>query len=143
MPSIPPEWGEPDSRLGVYYDILWIGLAVVGIVVLTSWEVFSITVSTTPQRLVGATIIGGTLGVAVTYGSFVSERTQQFWEDSRIRFASLFILIMGVQLGLYVAPAWTVLTLLASFLTLVPLRVAMALLKSYCSDILLLETSGR
>jgi hypothetical protein len=124
MPLVPREWGDPDSRPGVYYDIFWTGLAIVAIVAVTYWELFTITISITPQRLVGATIIGGTFAIAVTYGSFVSERIQQLWEDSRIRFAGLFLLIMGVQLGLGAAPTWTVLTLLASFLALIPLRVA-------------------
>jgi hypothetical protein len=61
------------------------------------------------------------------YASFVSERLQRLWANVRIRFAGLFILAMGCQLGLAVAPAWTVLTMLATFLTLVPLRVAVYL----------------
>jgi hypothetical protein len=127
MTVVPTEWSEPDSRLGVYYELLWIALAIVGFGALAFWELFSITVSITPQRLSGATILGVTLGIAVTYGSFVSERFQRFWENSRIRFAGLFIFIMGVQLGLNVAPTWTVLTMLALLLTLIPLRVAIYL----------------
>ena len=123
MTVVPTEWSEPDSRLGVYYELLWIALAIVGFGALAFWELFSITVSITPQRLSGATILGVTLGIAVTYGSFVSERFQRFWENSRIRFAGLFIFIMGVQLGLDAAPTWTVLTMLAFLLTLIPLRV--------------------
>lgn len=127
MSVTPTEWGEPDSRPGVYYDLLWIGLAVVVFGALAYWEPFTITVSITPQRLVGATILGMVLGIAVTYGSFVSERFQRLWADFRIRFAGLFVLIMGGQLGLAVAPTWTVLTMLAVFLTLIPLRVAIYL----------------
>jgi len=127
MTVVPTEWSEPDSRLGVYYELLWIALAIVGFGALAFWELFSITVSITPQRLSGATILGVTLGIAVTYGSFVSERFQRLWETSRIRFAGLFIFIMGVQLGLNVAPTWTVLTMLALLLTLIPLRVAIYL----------------
>jgi len=127
MTVVPTEWSEPDSRLGVYYELLWIALAIVGFGALAYWELFSITVSITPQRLSGATILGVTLGIAVTYGSFVSERFQRFWENSRTRFAGLFIFIMGVQLGLNVAPTWTVLTMLALLLTLIPLRVAIYL----------------
>ena len=125
MTVVPTEWSEPDSRLGVYYELLWIALAIVGFGALAFWELFSITVSITPQRLSGATILGVTLGIAVTYGSFVSER--RLWENSSIRFAGLFIFIMGVQLGLNVAPTWTVLTMLALLLTLIPLRVAIYL----------------
>ena len=124
MSVIPTEWGEPDSRLGLYYDLLWTGLAVVVLGALAYWEPFSITVSITPQRLAGATILGMILSVAVMYGSFVSERFQRLWADFRIRFAALFMLIMGGQLGLAVAPTWTVLTMLATFLTFIPLRVA-------------------
>ncbi|WP_256295976.1 hypothetical protein [Haloarchaeobius salinus] len=127
MSVIPTEWGEPDSRLGLYYELLWIGLAVVVFGALAYWEPFSITVSITPQRLAGATILGVVLGIAVTYGTFVSDRFQGLWADFRIRFAGLFVLIMGVQLGLAVAPTWTVLTMLATFLTLVPLRIAIYL----------------
>ncbi len=97
------------------------------LVALAYWEPFSITVSVTPQRLAGATLLGGVLGIAVTYGSFVSERFQRLWAAFRIRFISLFVLIMGGQLGLAVAPSWTVLTMLATFLTLIPLRVAIYL----------------
>ena len=121
MTVVPTEWSEPDSRLGVYYELLWIGLAIVGFGALAYWELFSITVSITPQRLAGATILGVTIGIAVMYGSFVSER--RLWENSSIRFAGLFIFIMGVQLGLDAAPTWTVLTMLAFLLTLIPLRV--------------------
>ncbi|ELZ38935.1 hypothetical protein [Halorubrum tebenquichense] len=124
MTVVPTEWSEPDSRLGVYYELLWIGLAIVGFGAVAYWELFSVTVSITPQRLTGAIILGVTLGTAVTYGSFVSERFQRLWETSPVRFAGLFVFIMGVQLGLNVAPTWTVLTMLASLLTLVPLRVA-------------------
>ena len=124
MTVVPTEWSEPDSRPGIYYELLWIGLAIVGFGVVAYWELFSITVSITPQRLVGATILGVTLGIAVTYGSFVSERFQRLWENSRIRFAGLFVFIMGVQLGLNVASTWTVLTVLAFLFTLIPLRVA-------------------
>lgn len=124
MSVVPKEWSEPDSRLGVYYQLFWIGLAVAVLGVLVYWEPFAITVSITPRRLAGATILGVILGIAVTYGSFMSERLQRLWADSRIRFAGLFVLIMGVQLGLDVAPTWTVLTMLASFLTLIPLRIA-------------------
>lgn len=127
MRVFPTEWGEPDSRPDVYYDLLWIGLAVVVFGVLAYWEPFSITVSITPQRLAGATLLGVVLGVAVTYGLFVSERFQRLWADSRIRFAGIFVLIMGGQLGLAVAPTWTVLTMLATFLTLIPLRIAIYL----------------
>jgi len=127
MSAIPTEWGEPDSRSGVYYDLLWMGLAVVVLGALTYWKPFSITVSITPQRLAGATILGVVLGIAVTYGSFVNERFQRLWADFRIRFAGLFVLIMGGQLGLAVAPTWTILTMLATFLTLIPLRVAIYL----------------
>ncbi|WP_066415330.1 hypothetical protein [Halorubrum aethiopicum] len=127
MSVIPTEWGEPGSRPGVYYELLWIGLAMVVLVALAYWEPFSITVSVTPQRLAGATLLGGVLGIAVTYGSFVSERFQRLWAAFRIRFISLFVLIMGGQLGLAVAPSWTVLTMLATFLTLIPLRVAIYL----------------
>ena len=77
MSVIPTEWGEPDSRSGVYYELLWIGLAVVVLGALAYWEPFSITVSITPQRLVGATILGVVLSIAVTYGSFVSDRLQR------------------------------------------------------------------
>ncbi|SEH53803.1 hypothetical protein SAMN05192561_105101 [Halopenitus malekzadehii] len=127
MSAIPTEWGEPDSRLGVYYELLWIGLAVVVLAALAYWEPFSITVSITPQRLAGATILGVVLGIAVMYVSFVNERFQRLWADFRIRFISLFVLIMGGQLGLAVAPTWTVLTMLATFLTLIPLRLAIYL----------------
>ena len=127
MSVIPTEWGEPDSRPGVYYDLLWIGLAVVVFGALAYWEPFSITVSITPQRLFGATILGVVLGIAVTYGSFVNERYQRLWADGRIRFAGLFAIIMGGQLGLAVAPTWTVLTMLVTFSTLIPLRVAIYL----------------
>ena len=127
MSVIPTEWGEPDSRPGVYYDLLWIGLAVVVLGALAYWEPFSITVSITPQRLAGAMILGIVLGIAVTYGSFVSERYQRLWADGRIRFSGLFVLIMGGQLGLAVAPTWTVLTMLVTFFTLIPLRVAIYL----------------
>jgi len=106
MSVIPTEWGEPDSRPGVYYDLLWIGLAVVVLGALAYWEPFSISVSITPQRLFGATILGVVLGIAVTYGSFVNERYQRLWADGRIRFAGLFAIIMGGQLGLAVAPTW-------------------------------------
>ena len=123
MTVVPTEWSEPDSRLGAYYDLLWTGLAIVALGVLVYWEPVSITVSITPQRLVGATILGVTLGIAVTYGSFVSERFQRLWKNSRIRFAGLFVFIMGVQLGFNVAPTWTVLTMLAYFFILIPLRV--------------------
>ena len=123
MTVVPTEWSEPDSRLGVYYELLWIGLAIVSFGALAYWELFSITVSITPQRLAGATILGVTLGIAVTYGSFVSERFQRLWKNSRIRFAGLFVFIMGVQLGFNVAPTWTVLTMLAYFFILIPLRV--------------------
>ena len=125
MTVVPTEWSEPDSRLGTYYDLLWTGLAIVALGAVVYWEPISITVSITPQRLAGATILGVTLGIAVTYGSFVSER--RLWENSSIRFAGLFIFIMGVQLGLNVAPTWTVLTMLALLLTLIPLRVAIYL----------------
>ncbi|CDK40017.1 MULTISPECIES: hypothetical protein [unclassified Halorubrum] len=124
MTVVPTEWSEPDSRLGVYYELLWIGLAILGFGAVAYWEPFSITVSITPQRLAGATTLGVALGIAVTYGSFVSERSQRLWENSRIRFAGLFIFVMGVQLGLNVAPTWTVLTMLALLFTLIPLRVA-------------------
>jgi len=127
MSVIPTEWGEPDSRPGVYYDLLWIGLAVVVLGALTYWEPFLITVSITPQRLAGAMILGIVLGIAVTYGSFVSERYQRLWADGRIRFAGLFVLIMGGQLGLGVAPTWTVLTMLVTCFILIPLRVAIYL----------------
>ena len=123
MTVVPTEWSEPDSRLGVYYELLWIGLAIVGFGAVAYWDLFSITVSITPQRLVGATILGVTLGIAVTYGSFVSERFQRLWENSRIQFAGLFVFIIGVQLGFNVAPTWTVLTMLAYFFILIPLRV--------------------
>jgi len=124
MTVVPPEWSEPDSRLGVYYELFWIGLAIVGFGALAYWELFSITIAVTPQRLASATLLGVTLGIAVTYGSFVSERVQRLWETSRIRFAALFVFAIGVQLGLDVAPTWTVLTMLAFLLTLIPLRVA-------------------
>ncbi|ELZ23075.1 hypothetical protein C477_03140 [Haloterrigena salina JCM 13891] len=121
------EWGEPDSRTGVYYDSLWTGLAVIVLAALAYWEPFSITVSITPPRLAGATTLGVILGVAVMYGLFVSERLQRLWADFRIRFAGLFALIMGGQLGLTIAPTWTVLTMLTTFLTFIPLRVAIYL----------------
>lgn len=127
MSVIPTGWGEPDSRLGAYYHLLWIGLVVVGLGALTYWERSPVTVSITPQRLAGATILGVVLGIGVTYGSFVSERFQRLWADFRIRFPSLFVLIIGGQLGLAVAPTWTVLTMLVTFLTLIPLRVAIYL----------------
>jgi len=123
MTVVPTEWSEPDSRLGTYYDLLWTGLAIVALGAVVYWEPISITVSITPQRLAGATILGVTLGIAVTYGSFVSERFQRLWETSRIRFAGLFVFVMGGQLGLNVVPTWTVLTMLAFLLTLIPLRV--------------------
>ncbi|SFR98134.1 hypothetical protein SAMN05216559_1978 [Halomicrobium zhouii] len=127
MSVIPREWGEPDSRPGFYYDLFWIGLAVVVLGVLAYWEPFSITVSSTPRRLAGATILGVFLGIAVTYGSFVNERFQRLWADFRIRFAGLFVLIMVGQIGFAVAPMRTVLTMLATFLTLIQLRVAVYL----------------
>ncbi|NKE37323.1 hypothetical protein GWG54_16165 [Natronococcus sp. JC468] len=127
MSVIPTEWGKPDSRPGIYYELLWIGLAVVVLGTLAYWEPFSITISITPQRLASATTLGVILGIAVTYSSFVSERFQRLWADFRIRFAGLFVLSMGVQLGLAVAPTWTVLTMLATFLILIPLRVAVYL----------------
>lgn len=110
--------------LRVYYELFWIGLAIVGIAALAYWELFSITIAVTPQRLASATLFGVTFGIAVTYGSSVSERVQRLWETSCIRFAALFVFVMGVQLGLNVAPTWTVLTMLAFLLTLIPLRVA-------------------
>ncbi|SEP34602.1 hypothetical protein SAMN05216388_11131 [Halorientalis persicus] len=127
MSVIPTEWGEPDSRPGVYYDLFWTGLAVVVFGAVAYWEPFSITVSITPQRLAGATILGMILSAALTYGSFVSKRLQQLWANFRIRFVGLFLLIMAGQLALAVAPTWTVLTLLVAFLTFIPLRVAIYL----------------
>jgi hypothetical protein len=63
----------------------------------------------------------------MTYGSFGSERLQRLWAEFRLRFVGMFVIAMGVQLGLAVAPAWTVLTALATFVTLIPLRVAIYL----------------
>lgn len=123
MSAIPTTWGEPDSRPGLCYDLLWTTLAVAVLGAVAYWEPFSIAVSITPTRLLGATAIGGTLGVALTYGSFVSERSQRLWADFRIRFGGLFVLIMGGQVGLAVAPTWTLLTMLVTFLAVIPLRV--------------------
>jgi hypothetical protein len=123
MSVVPTEWGEPDSRPGTYYDLLWIALAVVMLGTIVYYEPFSLTVFVTAQRLTGTTILGVGLGIAVTYGSFVSERYQRLWADFRIRFPGLFVLVMTGQLGLTVAPTWTLLTMLATLLTLIPLRV--------------------
>lgn len=127
MSVIPTEWGEPDSRPGVYCDLFWTGLAVVVFGAVAYWEPFSITVSITPQRLAGATTLGMILSAALMYGSFVSKRLQQLWANFRIRFVGLFVVIMAGQLGLTVAPTWTVLTMLVAFLTFIPLRVAIYL----------------
>jgi hypothetical protein len=127
MSVIPAEWSEPDSRPGLYYDLFWMGLAVVVFGALAYLEPFYITVSSTPRRLAGATILGVVLASTMTYGSFGSERLQRLWAEFRLRFVGMFVIAMGVQLGLAVAPAWTVLTALATFVTLIPLRVVIYL----------------
>lgn len=125
MSVIPTEWSKPDSRPGVYFDVLLMGLLVVGIGAIAYWEPGSITLSITSQRLAGAIIPGVALGGAMTYFYILSERFQGLWADSLItRFACLFVLGIGIQLGLAVAPMWTLLTIQATFLTFIVLRVA-------------------
>lgn len=128
MSIIPIEWGEPNSPPGVYFDLLSTGLVVVVFGALAYWQPFSITVSITPRRLAGATLLGVIFSVAMAYVSFVNERFRHLWVDSHfIRFAGIFVLIIGGQLGLAIVPTWTVLTILATFLTFIPLRVAIYL----------------
>ena len=127
MSVIPMEWSEPDSRLGVYFDLFWMGLAAVVFGAAVYWEPFSVTVSITPQRLAGAIILGVILSVALTYFSFVSVRLHRRWVKVAVRFAVICGLIMAGQRGLAVAPTWTVLTVLATVLAAIPLRVAVYL----------------
>ncbi|MDL0144726.1 MULTISPECIES: hypothetical protein [Halobacteriales] len=125
MSVIPTEWSEPDSRPGVYFDVLLMGLLVVGIGAIAYWEPGSITLSITPQRLAGAIIPGVVLGVAMTYFYIVSERFQGLYADSHITwFVGNLLLAIGISLGLAVAPTWTLLTILATLLTFIVLRVA-------------------
>lgn len=123
MTVIPTEWREPDSRPGLYYELLWTALAVAVLGAIAAWEPFSMTVDVTPTRLLGSLALGAVLASGLTYVSFGNERTRQLWSDFRIRFVALFVLIMGGQLGLDVAPTWTLLTGLATFLAYVPLRL--------------------
>lgn len=125
MPIIPTEWSEPDSRLGVYFDVLLMGLLVVVIGAIAYWEPGSISLSITPQRLAGAILPGVILGVTMTYFYIVSERFQRLYANSHIiRFVIIFAVIIGGQLGFAVAPTWTLFTILATLITFILLRVA-------------------
>lgn len=125
MSVIPTEWGEPDSRIGVYFEVFVMGLLVVILGAIVYREPFTIAISITPRRLAGATILGCVLGIAMTYLTILNERFRRLWADSHIfRFSGLFMLIMGSQLALNIAPARTLLTMIATALTFIPLRVA-------------------
>lgn len=123
MSVIPTEWREPDSRPGLYYELLWTVLAVAVLGAIVHWEPSSIAVDVTTTRLFGSLALGGILAGGLAYVSFGNERIQQLWSDSRIRFVALFALIMSWQLGFDVAPTWTLLAGLATCLAYVPLRV--------------------
>ena len=123
MQVFPTTLSEPDSRSGVYVYVCLYGLLSLLIGATIYWQPGSLTLSITPQSLVGATTLGISLATALTYGSFISERFQWLWADTRIRFTGLFVLIFGVQVLLGDAPTWTALTLLSMCLASIPLRV--------------------
>lgn len=127
MSVIPDEWGEPDSRAGTFYDVLWATVALVSFGTLAYFEPFSIAVVITPFRFVGLTALGVSLGFVVSYVSFTNNRYREFWATERYRFAGLFLLIVGGQVGIALIPTWTILTLFITFLTAIPIRLCVYL----------------
>lgn len=123
MPVLPDEWGQPDSFPGLIHDVLWAVLAILVFGALAYFEPFSIHVTATPGQLSGAGALGISLCVAVSYLFFESEQYREVWSGDRHRFGALFVVAMGVQVGLMVVSTWTVLTLLATFLTAIPIRL--------------------
>lgn len=123
MSVIPEEWGEADSRSGLLYELLWALLAIVVLGALAYWEPFAIDVTVTPRHLTGSAILGATLGIVVSYLSFGSDRFRAVWKQLKYRSAAIFLVAVGGQLGIMIIPTWTILTLLAVFLTVIPVRL--------------------
>lgn len=122
MSMIPEEWGEPDSRAGLVYDVLWFVLAILVFGFLAYFKPFSIDVTATPRRLLEAGTLGVVLGSAISFMS-IQEWYREFWADQRHRFVAIFGVVMGVQVGVMLVPAWTILTMLATFITVIPTRL--------------------
>ena len=120
--SVAPEEWSPGSRKGLRHDLGWFVLGIATFGVLALWEPFFIDVSPTTFELVVSIVLGTVFSTIVLVDSLM-DAWRRIWEDSRTRFAFLCTLIMGIQVVLWVFPMWTVLTILTSFVSAVPIRL--------------------
>lgn len=114
MSVLPEHWSEPDSTPGLLYDTGWSLLTIAVSSALFVWEPGWIEFKPTPLRVVGSLVIGGSLGVGTTGLFYASSRMRTFWSNPTRRFIVLFVLVMGWQIGLWLAPTWALLSMLSA-----------------------------
>lgn len=122
MSVLPEHWSEPDSTPGLLYETVWLLLTIAVSSALFVWEPGWIEIEPTPLRIVGSLVIGGSLNVGAA-SFYYSSRVRTFWSNPTRRFIVLFVIAMGWQIGLWLAPTWTLLSMLSACVLGLPARL--------------------
>ena len=119
--STPSEQWSAGSEKALRHDLGWLTLSIGLFGAFALWEPFSIDVSPTTAELIASVMLGTALGVGMVAAT-ATDAARRIMEDKRSKFAFIFALAMGIQVVLPMFPMWTILTMLATFVSAVPTR---------------------
>lgn len=122
MSVIPDQWAHPGSTKGLLYDLGWCTLGMVLFGALLYWQPAFLGISLSTTRVAGPILIGVIIGIGVIVLS-ATDSGRRFWRPFERRFLTMFILILGIQALLAIAPTWTILSTFVSFLVAIPARL--------------------
>lgn len=122
MSVVPQEWSDPGSTKGLLYDTAWMVALLVLFGVFHATHLFTPPGTATLAQLGAGGVTGGLIGVGLVIAS-VRKLGTLMEENERVRFAVIITAALAVQAGLYLAPVWLTVIVVASCLSAIPTRI--------------------
>ncbi|EMA41999.1 hypothetical protein [Halococcus hamelinensis] len=120
MSTSSEQW-SPGSRRALRHDLGWCLLTTTLFGAFAFWEPF-FEITPTTAELAVSIVLGIMLGTAMLLVSLTTVR-RRMWESERFKFVFLFSTAIGIQVAIQFIPMWTVLIMLATFVSAIPGRL--------------------
>ena len=121
MSTSSEQW-SPGSRKSLAADLGAFILSIGLFSAFALWKPFFIEVSPTPAELAVSILIGIILCIVMLVAS-LTDASRRLWHNTVYQAVIILTLVIGFQMGLQLLPMWTIHTMLAAFIAMIPGRL--------------------
>ena len=120
--STPSEQWSPGSRKALGADLGAFVLCIALFGAFAFWKPLFFDVPPTPSELAVSILIGILLCIVMLAAS-LTDASRRLWDNTVYQAVVILALVIGFQMGLQFLPMWTIHTMLAAFIAMIPGRL--------------------